>query len=56
MKKNESVSIYKADGIKVMLVTEIGVTLEDALSAFENVLRGQGYHFKGNLIIEVEND
>ena len=47
------ISIYKADGLKVMLVTN-GHSINDVLEAFENVLRGSGYFFKGNLVIDEE--
>ena len=51
----EVISIYKHDGLKVMLVTE-GHDINDVLYAFENVLRGSGFYLKGNLeVVEEEN-
>lgn len=47
---NSIVSIYKYDGLKVMLVTSEH-TLEEVLEAFENVLRGSGFYFDGHLEI-----
>jgi len=46
-------SIYKNKRLKVMLVTD-GHTVDDCLEAFENVLRGQGFHLKGHIEIVEE--
>lgn len=48
MKKEESISIYKKGFLKVMLVTDQH-NLDEVLTAFEYVLRGQGYGFDGYL-------
>ncbi len=50
-----TISIYKHDNLKVMLVTNEH-TLSDCLRAFENVLKGSGFCFDGELdIVEEEN-
>ena len=45
---NQTVAIYKHNGLKVMLVT-IDHDLSEILEAFENVLKGAGFSFKGTL-------
>lgn len=48
-------SSYEHDGLKVTLQCDQN-TIEDVLSAFENVLYGAGFRFKGHLeIVEDEN-
>ena len=47
----DTINIFKANGLKVMLVTN-GHTIDEVLEAFENVLRGSGFHFTGTLTIE----
>lgn len=49
------ISIYKYNGLKVMLVTNEH-SIPDVLEAFEYVLRGQGFHFKGNLGVVDEEE
>ncbi len=50
----ESMSIYKSEGIEVMLVTR-GHTLDTVLEAMENVIKAQGYNLDGYLdIVEME--
>lgn len=44
------VSEYSYEGLHVKLETS-GHTIDEVLEAFENVLRGQGYCFKGNIQI-----
>jgi len=46
----KTVSIYKHDGLKVMLVTDQH-TIDEVLDAFTNVLRGSGYYFDGEVDI-----
>ena len=46
-----TISIYKHGELKVMLVTEEN-TVDEILEAFENVLRGSGFHLKGHITIE----
>ncbi len=41
-------TIYKHDGLKVMLVTN-GHTLDQVLEAFDNAVKGSGYYPKGEL-------
>ena len=43
-----TISIYKYDGLKVMLVTEHHA-IPEILEAFEYVLRGSGFSPKGSL-------
>ncbi len=45
------ISIYKHDGLKVMLVTN-GHTIDDVLHAFTCVLKGSGFYPKGEVVIE----
>lgn len=45
-----SISIYKYNGLKIMLVTTEHC-IDEVLEGFENVLRGQGYQIDGRLDI-----
>lgn len=49
------VSIYKYDGLKIMLVTK-DHTIEEVLEAVGYVLRGQGYCFNGRIEVVDEEE
>jgi len=53
MNNANTIAIYKYNGLKVMLVTDEH-TIEDVLHAFENVLKGSGFYFDGDLTIAEE--
>lgn len=48
MDNRPQISVYKYGDLKVMLVSN-GHTISQVLEAFENVLRGSGFHFRGQL-------